>query len=89
MYFIPNYDFVPGEPIEFFCNMGQYIFNDILYTIKFPKTYLPIEKIDILPYSFALIDSFDVNYITSISTTCMTITDSVFIVLFDNDSKES
>ena len=48
-----------------------------------------IEKIDILPYSFALIDSFDVNYITSISTTCMTITDSVFIVLFDNDSKES
>lgn len=80
--FISEIDSVTGEPLHIFCNMGEYNFGDNVYSIKFPKLYNATEKIDVLPYSFCLLNQFDFENIFSLKTECTSITDSVFIGLF-------
>lgn len=80
--FIPEIDSVTGEPIHFFCNMGEYNFGDNAYSIKFPKLYNATEKIDVLPYSFRLLNQFDFENTFPLETECTSISDSVFIGLF-------
>lgn len=79
--FISELDSITGEPLHFFCNMGDFTFGDNVYSIKFPTTYNSSEKLDVLPYSFRLLNQFNFENI-SLETDCTFISDSVFVGLF-------
>ncbi len=79
--FTSELDSITGEPLYFFCNMGDFTFGDNVYSIKFPTTYNSNEKLDVLPYSFRLLNQFNFENIP-LETNCTFISDSVFVGLF-------
>lgn len=81
--FISEVNTKTGEPMYFFCNMGNYVFNERVYEIKFPKVYDATENLDILPYSFRFIDSDIFDNTSPINIECASIKDSVFIGFFE------
>lgn len=79
--FTSELDSITDEPLHFFCNMGNFTFGDNVYSINFPTTYNSTEKLDVLPYSFRLLNQFNFSNIL-LETNCTFISDSVFVGLF-------